>query len=251
MQIVIIDDEKNARNSLAKMLKLFCPDVEVIGQAEGIVSGKKMIEELHPDLVFLDIEMQDGTGLDLLKQINGRQQKVIFVTAYNNYAVEAFRLSAVDYLLKPIQPDHLVDAVNKVRESVNQEVQFSIFMENMNLLSNQERKVVLKDSESIYILKIKDIMRCQADGGYTQFFIKDQKTIVTSINLKEYEKLFKPYGFIRSHHSHLVNIQHVIRYDKADGGLIIMSDHTKVPVSFRKKDSLLKSIQGISENPFL
>ena len=112
MQAIIIDDEKNARSTMAKMLKLFCPDVDVIGEADGLVSGKALIERTQADLIFLDIEMQDGTGIDLLRQIGGAQHKVIFVTAYNHYAVDAFRLSAMDYLLKPLQPDHLVAAVN-------------------------------------------------------------------------------------------------------------------------------------------
>ncbi|MEL7117784.1 MAG: LytTR family DNA-binding domain-containing protein [Bacteroidota bacterium] len=251
MQVVIIDDEKNARNSLKSLLDIFCPDIQILGEANGVKTGLQLISKHHPDLIFLDVEMQDGTGVDLLRQLNHKNHQVIFITAHDKYAVEAFRLSAIDYLLKPIEPNHLTDAIDKAKQRVNQKIEQSIFMENMNMLSNQDRKVVLKDSDSLYIIQIKDILRCQADGSYTRFFVNGRSPITTSINLKEYDKLFSPYGFIRSHHSHLINIQHVIRFDKADGGQIILSDGTKVPVSFRKKESLLKSLQNISENPFL
>ncbi|GAB5554399.1 MAG: LytTR family DNA-binding domain-containing protein [Saprospiraceae bacterium] len=250
MRILIIDDESKARSSLRQMLQLFCPDVEVIGEADGVRSGQQLIKEQTADLVFLDIEMQDGTGLDLLRQLGKVDFQVVFVTAYNQYAVEAFRLSAIDYLLKPIQPERLVESVNRARKNGRVQTGIGTLLENMQIQTKQDRKVVLKDADSLYVIQIKDILHCQADGGYTHFIIQGQKTITTSINLKEYEKLFGDFGFIRCHHSHLVNLQHIIRFDKADGGQLVLSDHSKVPVSFRKKEKLLKSLQAISENLF-
>lgn len=250
IRAVIIDDEKPARDALAEMLSLFCQETELIGEADGLQSGIELVQTLKPDLIFLDVEMPDGTGLDLVKEIEDINSQIVFVTGHNDYAVQAFRLSAVDYLMKPILPDQLIEAVNKVRMTVHQQVQYTTMMDNMNLLSNQERKVVLKDADSLYIIKIKQILRCQADGGYTHFFLHDKKQITTSVNLKEYEKMFGDYGFIRCHHSHLVNTQHIIRFDKADGGQAIMSDQSVVPVSFRKKEKLIRSLQSLSENPF-
>ena len=250
MRILIIDDESKARSSLRKMLQLFFQEVEIVGEADGVRSGREMIANQPADLVFMDIEMQDGTGLDLLGQLGKVDFKVVFVTAYNQYAVEAFRLSAIDYLLKPIQPEHLVEAVSRARKDNRTKTGVQTFIENMHIQTKQDRKVVLKDADSLYVVQIKDILHCQADGGYTHFYIQGQKTITTSINLKEYEKLFADYGFIRSHHSHLVNLQHIIRFDKADGGQLILSNQSKVPVSFRKKDKLIKSLQAISENLF-
>lgn len=250
MRILIIDDEPKARSSIRQMLQLFCPDVEVVGEAAGVQSGRQLIQQQTADLVFMDIEMQDGTGLELLRQLGKVNFQVVFVTAYNQYAVEAFRLSAIDYLLKPIQPEHLIEAVNRARKKGRKSPGVATFIENMQIQTKQDRKVVLKDADSLYVIQIKDILHCQADGGYTHFFIDGQKTITTSVNLKEYEKLFGDYGFIRSHHSHLVNLQHIIRFDKADGGQLILSNQSKVPVSFRKKDKLLKSLQAISENLF-
>jgi len=249
MNIVVIDDEKNVRQGLVRMLETFCTEVEVIGEANGVQSGLALLRQNPPDLVFLDIEMPDGSGLDLLKRLDSREFQVIFVTAYDEYAVEAFRLSAVDYLLKPVNPDQLIEAVEKAREWSERhhfQLELSILMENMNLLSQQERKIVLKDADSLYIVKIKDILHCQADGGYTEFYLEGGRKIVTSVNLKEYEKLFSPCGFLRSHHSHLVNLQHIVRFDKVDGGQLVLSDETIVPVSLRKKEALLKSLQNMS-----
>ena len=248
MKIIIIDDEENIRSGLKKMLKMFCRDIIVLAEAKDVKSGLKAIYSYQPDLVLLDIEMPDGSGFDLLKTIGRPSFQTIFVTAYDQYAVDAFRMSAIDYLLKPIQPSHLVEAIEKARKMIGSRLPtlaYSILMDNMNLHSNQEQKIVLKDSEGLSIVGIGDILRCEADGSYTRFYLVSGQNILTSSNLKEYEKLFEKFGFLRTHHSHLVNLQHVVRFNKNQGGELVLSDQSTVPVSFRKKEALIQSLNQL------
>lgn len=248
MQVVIIDNEAPIRRTLKQILKLYCPGVEVIGEANGVQSGLELLAEQEPDLVFLDIEMNDGTGLDLLQQIPNREFEVVFVTAYDRYALEAFKFSAIDYLLKPVDPDDLVDAVNRAKEArdkANLSVQLSVLLNNMQSMSQGEKKIVLRDTESIYVLEVKEIIRCQAEGSYTRFFLGDDTEVLVSRHLKSYEQMLAGYGFFRSHHSHLINLHQIKRFDKSDGGMLIMRDQSSLPVSSRRKTQLLDLLENL------
>ncbi|MCG8329315.1 MAG: LytTR family DNA-binding domain-containing protein [Chitinophagales bacterium] len=246
MKAIIIEDEKNIRQGLIKMLAVFCPDVDVIEEAGSVQEAIRLSTLNACDLVFLDIELPDGSGFDFLRKTLNRQFQIIFVTAYNQYAIDAFRLSAADYLLKPINPEHLIEAVKKAAllsaKTIN-DTSLSLLLHNS---FEKEKKILLKDVDNIYIIKIKDILHCKADGGYTHFYMIDGQEIITSFNLKEYEKALSRWGFIRCHHSHLVNFNHILRFSRTDGGTLILTNEIEIPVSHRKKEHLLQTIQALS-----
>ena len=246
MRAIIVEDEKNVRKGLVQMIHTFCPDIKLIGEAGNLKEAFHLSKTMIFDLVFLDIELPDGSGIDLLRRIHPREFQVIFVTAYNQYAIDAFRLSAADYLLKPVNPEHLIEAVKKVTQMHSKlitDTSLSLLLHNW---SGQESKMMLKDADNIYIIKVKEILHCMADGGYTRFYLEDGQEVLTSLNLKEYEKVLSKWGFIRSHHSHLVNYNHISRFSKIDGGTLVLSNGDEIPVSSRKKDHLLKTLQQLS-----
>lgn len=246
MKAIIVEDEKNVRKGLIQMINTFCSEVQIVGEAQNIKEAQHLLSKSSFDLLFLDIELPDGSGLDLLRETKSRDFQVIFVTAYNQYAIEAFRLSAADYLLKPVNPDHLIEAVKKTQKNnarIQSEISLSILMNNW---PGQDRKIILKNSDNMHIVRIKDILYCTADGGYTRFHLVNGEKILTSTNLKEYEKVLSKSGFIRSHHSFLVNYHHIVRFNKNDGGQLVLSEGSIIPVSSRKKEQLLKAMQHLS-----
>jgi two-component system, LytTR family, response regulator len=245
MRTIIIDDKEKARKILVNFIDTLCKDVEIVAQAENVKTGVDAILKNSPDLVFLDINMPDGTGFDLLNKLGQINFKLIFVTAYEEYAIKAFKFSAIDYLLKPINPQEMANAVEKARQLVkneNFELKYKAFLANFGDKPKNDKKIVLKTAESIYLIDVKDIMRCEADGGYTTFFIVDGRKIMVSKNLKEYEEMLADCNFIRPHHSHLINITHMLSFEKRDGGSIVMKDKSMVPVSTRKKEELINSL---------
>lgn len=248
LKAIIIDDVKKIRESLSDMLSRYCPDITVIDEAESVATGLQKIQLQQPDLVFLDIEMPDGTGFDLLQKLSSINFKIIFVTAYEEYAVKAFKFSAVDYILKPVDKDELIEAVKKAEvaiEKENLELKLKTLFLNIENTKNQPRKLVLRTSERIYSIDISDIIRCESDKNYTEFFLNDGKKLLVSITLKEYDEMLSPYGFFRSHQSHLINLRYFDHYLKSDGGMAIMKDKSSVPVSSRKKDELLILIEKL------
>lgn len=248
MKTIIIDDEEKARKTIANYLSLYCKNIEVIAQAESVQAGCDVILRHNPELVILDINMPDGTGFDLLKKIDPVNFKLIFITAYEEYAIKAFKFSALDYLLKPVNPQELIDAVEKARKSIDNEsleMKFKAFLTNYHNPSNTDKKIVLKTSESIHLIDIKNIIRCAADGNYTIFYTIDGKKIMVSKILKDYDEMLAEYGFIRPHHSHLVNMNYIQSFEKRDGGSIIMKDKSIVPVSSRRKDELLNLFEKL------
>lgn len=243
LKTLIVDDEHHVREMLTGILQSFCPDVEVVGQAEDVSGAVSLIKELKPDLVLLDIQLPDGSGFDALKAFGKIDFSVIFVTAYDEYAVKAFRCSAIDYILKPVNIDELVDAVEKVRESVankNLGEKISVFLNNLSNNSYDEKKIVLKTQESIHIVRVSTIIRCESFHNYTEFYISGAKKLVVSKTIKEYETLLSGFGFFRAHQSHLVNINYINRFDKIDGGYLVLTDGAHIPVAKRKKDELLR-----------
>jgi two-component system LytT family response regulator len=240
IKTVIIDDEKRARESISDMITLYCPELDIIGNADSVLSGLEIIKTKKPDLIFLDIKMQDGTGFDLLNRIENKNFALIFLTAYDEYAVKAFKFSAIDYLLKPLDPDELISAVNKAVE--NNKTNISILIENLNSIKKDSKKIVLKTTDSIHLVNICDIIRLESTGNYTNFYLTNQKPIMVSHTLKDYDEILNEYGFFRVHQSHLVNLQHIIRLDKADGGVIILTNNEQAPISTRKKDAFLKAL---------
>jgi two-component system LytT family response regulator len=242
LRAIIIDDIDAIRQKNSALIAEYCPNVALIAEADSVESGVEAIRKFVPDLVFLDVELSDGTGFDLLQQLRPVNFKVIFVTAYQEFAVKAFRFSAIDFLLKPIDPEELVTAVKKAEETLNKELlelQFSTLFANIERPRNLT-KLVLRTAEKIYSVDVQDIIRCESERNYTTFYLNNGQKLLLSTTLKEYETLLLPMGFFRSHQSHLINLLYFDHYVKGDGNTIVMKDQSKVPLAIRKKDEFLQ-----------
>ena len=245
---IIVEDEKRSRDTLLGLLKLYCKNVEIVAEAEGVVSGKAAIEKFDPDIVFLDIQMPDGSGFKLLEELKDINFEIIFTTAYDQFAIKAIKFSALDYLLKPIFPDDLVGAVKKVEEKrkvVSSETNVEVLLENIRKPENESPKMVLSTSDQIHVVHINEIVRCESDNYYTFFYFEDGSRILISKTLKENEELLKAHNFIRPHKSHLVNVQFIEGFNKKHGGHIILKDGVMIPVSRRKRELILETLSKI------
>ncbi len=248
IKTIIIDDEDKARDTIKNMLKAYCPEVEVIGTAGSVKEGKKVLNKEKPELVFLDIKMGDGTGFDLLRKLGKVDFFIIFVTAFEEFAIRAIKFSALDYILKPIDPDELIAAVEKAQEIIakdSMELRLDALYDNLDMFATNSKKIVLKTTGSVHLVNLKDIVRCESEKNYTHFFTIEDEKITVSKTLKEFNDLLNDYSFYRVHQSHLVNLEHVKRYEKQDGGFLIMDDNSSVPVSFRKKEDLMKLFKSL------
>lgn len=246
MKALVIDNEQKIRETVVDLIKAFCPQITSISQADGVVTGLKKIHEIDPDIVFTDVEMDDGTGMDMLSKLSEIKFQVIFITAHNKYAIDAFKFSAIDFLTKPINPDELAKSVQKAENSIkNKSYLEQVAIMNEKNISKDEKKIVLKELDAIHVLKVKDLICCEASGIYTTFFIDNNKQIVVSKNLKEYEDILEPYGFLRVHNSFLINANRIEKFEKSDGGIVVMEGGQKIPVSQRKRDVLIDFLKKI------
>jgi len=250
LSTVIIDDESHIRETLNSLLADFCPQVKVVGEGDSVASGIKIIRSKTPDLVLLDIQMNDGTGFDLLNHFDNIGFKIIFVTAHEKHALEAFHFSAVDYLLKPVNPEKLADAVDRVHQMVQStfNTQLSALQENLDPGNTTNRKVVLKTLDNIYLVNSRDIIQCRSDGNYTIIETVEGEKIMVSRILKEFDEMLSGHGFFRIHRSHLVSLQHIKRYVKQDGGYVVVTTNDKIPVSSRSKERLLRLFKEMEGN---
>ena len=247
MKAVIIDNEPPMVKALQGLLKMYCPQVTVIGTADGCETGRNLIMGQQPDLVFLDVEMDDGTGIDMVKSIKSQQLHVIFVTAHDKYAIQAFQCSAIDFLLKPVDPDDLIRSVTRfeeARKATDLEMQLAVLTEHLKGGGNRQQKIVLSDHESMHLVKIEDITWCVAEGSYTRFKLLDGQEIMVSKNLKSYEDILSDQDFVRIHNSYLVNINHIKRFERNEGGVVIMENGGVLPVSVRKKATLMNILKN-------
>ena len=243
MSAIIVEDLPEVRAALQDQIGSHCSDVLVAGTADSVVSGARLISQTKPDLVFLDIELPDGSGFDLLDIIS-HPVRVIFTTASDAHAVRAFRYAAVDYLLKPIDADELVAAVDRARAPFpTQKAQLSIL--SQALQHRQPERIALHTSDRVHIVALSAIIRCAADGNYTYFHLDDQRPILVARTLKEYDKMLSGAGFLRVHQSHLVNLAKVREYVKTDGVYLVMQDGAKVPVSVRKRQEVLERLNQL------
>lgn len=247
IKAVIVDDLEEALELLSNDLKQECPEVEICGTAKNVIAAAKLINETSPDLIFLDIRLGDNTGFDLLEILPDLKAKVIFVTAYDEYALKAFRFSAVDYLLKPIDPSQLSEAVRKATSQIhNQAEGLHLLRKQIDNPNQLAKKISLPTMERLHIVDIENIMRCQSMDNNTRFFIEDDSNIFVTKTLKKFDELFKDHSFIRVHQSHLVNLKYVKAYEKKDGGYLIMQNGDHVPVSVRKKSEVIKALENFS-----
>lgn len=242
---LIIDDESKARNALRNLLEQHCSDkVIVIGEADCVQKGLEAVQSLKPDLVFLDVQMPDGTGFDLLEQLQEVNFKLIFASAFDKFAITAFKFSALDYLLKPVEAEYLIEACSRLEETdrfkeLNKKLE--ILMSNKNSFE----KIALPTLDGIIFVKIKEIIRCESDNNYTGIFLKSGERIMVSRTLKEYDDMLSPFNFFRIHKSHLINLSFLNRYKKGEGGFVIMEDGAELEVSRRRKEEFLAAIQNI------
>ena len=234
MRTLIVDDELSNVENLSILLKQYCPGVEIVGSATDVARAAELTQLHSPDLIFLDIQMTGETGFDLLRSLPSKDFDVIFVTAFDKYGVEAIKFSALDYLLKPVDIPELVLSVRKAEQKLiikqkNQQLDFLL-----NHLKSSEQtpsKIALPLLQEIRYVAIDDIIRCEADNSYTAFFLKSGDQIVVSKSIKEYADILKPLGFLRTHQSHLVNPNGVKSWIKEDGGLLLLNNGDRVPVS--------------------
>ncbi len=244
MQVLIIDNEPEIRLGLQQMLRKYCPEVNAIYEAQGLFAGLEMIESQSFDLLFLDVELDDGTGIELLQKLPKIDFQVVFITAHNHYAVEAFKFSAIDFLLKPIDIEELIRSVQRAQSNLDKQKiieQIKVMQEDPQAMQSK-KKIVLRDAENLHFVRVADILYCEADGIYTTFFLESGEKILVSKNLKEYETMLQLFHFLRVHHSYLVNLEKVEKFDKTEGGHLILSNQSKIPVSHRKKEQVLAEL---------
>ena len=248
LRTIIIDDETHMRETLEKMVGTFCPVIKLVATADGVKSGALAILKHKPDLVLLDIKLNDGTAFDLLKQLQPVDFKVILVTAYDQYAIKAFKYSAIDYLLKPVDPDELAEAVNKVEKLIQHDfnTQLVALEENMQPENKANKKIILKTFDNIHLVKIKDINYCESEGSYTSIYLLNGEKIMVSNTLKDYDDILKDAGFYRLHKSYLINIRHIHRFEKGDGGFVVLENESRVPVASRKRAELLEMFKRLA-----
>jgi len=249
LRIVIVDDEAHIRDSLAKLLVRHCPNTIVVGNASGVESGIRMVREMQPDLLLLDIQMIDGTGFDLLNAFPPGAFKVIFVTAYDQFAVQAFRFAAVDYLLKPVNPEHLASAIERAGLMLEDHfnLQVGALQTNLKAIGHQDKKIILKTTDQIHLLDLKNIVACESDSCYTTFHTLQEEHIMVSKTLKDYEEMLNGCGFFRVHKSYLINLAHIRRFDKQDGGHIVLTNDLKIPVASRKREEMMELLEKMAE----
>lgn len=242
---IIVEDEKHSRETLRGMLDRYCKNVSILAEAESYRGGLEAIRVHQPDVVFLDIQMPDGSGFRMLEELDEINFEIIFTTAFDQFAIKAIKYAALDYLLKPIDPDELVRAVKKVEDKishrqVNQNIQ--VLLDNIKSREAEPHKIVLSTSEKIHIIETDQIIRCESDNYYTNFFLVDGKKILVSKTLKENEQLLSDHNFIRPHKSHLVNIKYIKGFLRSDGGYIELTDGSRIPVSRRKREQIIEVI---------
>lgn len=248
IKVLIVDDEFQGRNFLDKIITKLFPDLTVVGQAAAVSEALSVIEEKKPDLVFLDVMLNNENGFDLLEQAPNISFEVIFTTAHNEFAIKAFKFNALDYLLKPIDLDELEKAVEKVKKKAHNPAGSPEIIKNaVESFKNPGKplnKLSIPTTDGFVLIPLTDIISCEAFGNYTSFYLVGGKKITSSYTLKEYDEMLGDQNFFRAHKSNLVNLSHVLRYVKGEGGTLVMTGGREVEVSRRNKEALMKIFKG-------
>lgn len=244
---ILVDDEIHARNSIKAIVSSQLNEINFVAEAGNVAEAVKQIKALNPHLLFLDINLPDGNGFDILMQVEAHKYKIIFITAYQEFAIQAIKFSAFDYILKPINPVELIASVQKcIHEELTADYDKKIESVIANMQqSSTEKKVVLKTSDKIRVVNVGNIVRCQADNVYTNVFLSNGEHVMVSKNLKSYEEMLHNFGFMRTHQSHLINVDYIEYYQKQDGGYLVMTDASNVPVSNANKPILLEYLESL------
>jgi two-component system LytT family response regulator len=246
IRAIIIDDEQHCVDRLSRLLEEhFSADVHLMKSFNSATEGLKAIHKYKPDLVFLDVQLNDKTAFELLKQIDEIDFEIIFTTAYEKYAVQAFKFSALDYLLKPVDPADLKQAVQKLLDK-NPKINTTKKLETLlGNLYGTSKKICVPVVNGLVVLTVSDIIRCESEINYTTIFMKDRQKLTVAKTLKDFDEILSDYNFFRVHNSHLINMAYVKTYNKGKGGSVIMSDHTEIEVSTRRKDEFLKKLSEV------
>lgn len=243
IKAILVDDEVHCLDTLGILLEEYCPQVQVLAKCRSAKSAMEAIDSLKPSLVFLDIEMPSMNGFEMLEQIGAPSFSIIFTTSYDQYAIRAIHLSALDYLLKPVDPEELTAAVKKLQsqKQLPDPEQFQMLLDRFHHKEAEFKKMAVPTSDGFELIPVDDVLRCEANDNYTLIFLKNKCRIVACRTLKEVESQLQSYSFfLRIHHSHIVNLNEVTKYMRGDGGYVIMSDGNPVSVSRSRKDALLK-----------
>jgi two-component system LytT family response regulator len=240
----IIDDEIQSRNFLIRMLQRYCPEIQISGQASSVEEGLNGIRMYSPNIVFLDIQMNGETGFDLLNRLPEINFALIFTTAFDKYAIKAFRFNAIDYLLKPIATDELTEAVNKVKQrALSAESTSKMHIEQLyHEITNPQKihdKIAIPTAEGFIVIPVNEIVYCHANSNYTEFYLTDKKFILSSYTLKQYDEILTPQSFFRAHRSYLINLAHIKMYRRGDGGEIVMSNGHEIELAKTHKDEFM------------
>jgi two-component system, LytTR family, response regulator len=245
IRTVLIDDETDSVRVLQKLLETYCPQVEVVGTAEGVETGLAVIQATSPDLLLLDIEMMQGNAFDLLNQLRPLTFQVIFVTAFDNYAIRAFKYSAVDYLLKPVDIDELVCAVRRVAERSQQRNiidQMQVFLDNMGTYSLAQQKMAVPTVDGLIFINLREVVRLEAKSSYTQINLENGEAVMATRTIKDYEDILPETLFCRIHNSHIINLQKIEKYHKGRGGYVILEDGSEIEVASRRRQEFLRRL---------
>ncbi|MCU0324590.1 MAG: LytTR family DNA-binding domain-containing protein [Spirosomaceae bacterium] len=247
LKAILVDDEPNAVDSLAILLNEFCKEIQIVGKANTLAEAQTQINETDPDIVFLDIEMPNGSGFDLLTLFPNPSFKVIFVTAYDRYAINAIKFSALDYLLKPVAVDDLKEAVAKAFSEIKDRGMFDNLKNLVQTLQNprnRKNKITIPTQMGIELVEVESIIRCESARGFTILHLPKLKTIVSSRDLKSFQELLEEYDFYRVHDSHLVSYYHIERVLNKDGGVVLTSDNFEVPIARRRKNEFIEWLRN-------
>ncbi len=248
---ILIDDDINLRNGMKALLERTAPEIQIIGEADSVETGVVLMKKAQPQVVFLDIHLGDGSGFDILEEVSKSvkiNSQIVFITAHEQYAIKAFRFSALDFLLKPVDPEELEKVIEKVKSIVHKNdsvAHIDLLLENIRKKVDNFKRIALSNADGVHLFEISDIIRCESLDNYTKFYIKNNKPILISKTLKEYEELLAEHGFERIHQSHLINLNYLKSYIKKDGGYVIMADETHLPISHRKKERLQEILKTI------
>jgi two-component system LytT family response regulator len=238
---ILVDDMPLALEMLTHDIVTHHKEIDIIGTAKSVVEAAKLLRNMTPDILFLDIMLGDGTGFDLLEIFPDLKSKIVFVTASDAYAIKAFKFAAIDYILKPYSNDDLTNAIEKAQHQIEpDQEQMHVLQEAVSSPNNLPNKISLHTSDKIIVVNIEDIIRCKSDNNYTTFHCKDSTTLLVSKTLKYYADMLKEVGFLRVHQSHLINIKYIKEFIKSDGGYLLLSDASTVPVSVRKRAEVLQ-----------
>ena len=246
LRTIIIDDEPDCILFLAKVLKMNCSCVDIVGTATTVTDGVNEILKTNPDLVLLDVELSPGTGFDILNKIPHRNFKVVFITAHNDYAIQAFRYSAVDYILKPIDIGDLISAVNKVSQSVSHDHLLDINVLLDNIKTDVPHKLAIPSSSGYEYINVNEIIYLEADRSYCMFYLTNKRKIMVSRCLNDYQQILDDRMFFRIHHSFLINLQHVKSLSRKDGGFVEMTDGSQIPIARRKKEFFNEAMKRLA-----